>query len=228
MPPTAGAATCSPTGRAAGRAPPSRSASRAPRSPAGSPAARPPPAATASPTTAGESSRTGSTAASGPRWSDRRCRCRPRCRPGSTKATVRGDMGVAVHVPGHCLFGRISGGAHSVWHVPRVLAQPGELGCGAGHAARGEGTRPPHRSRRSGRGPRLGRWVVLGRRGGRRGLGLGRGPAPEQPADALENPGHRPREDAGLALDDVTSHAPMIPRPPQVGETSGNRAGCPA
>lgn len=59
-------------------------------------------------------------------------------------ATVQGDVGVAVHVPGQCLFGRISGGAATVWHVPRVLAQPGELGCGAGHAARGEGTRPPH------------------------------------------------------------------------------------
>jgi hypothetical protein len=59
-------------------------------------------------------------------------------------ATVGGDVGVAVHVPGQCLFGRISGGAATVWRVPRVLAQPGELGCGADHAARGEGTRPPH------------------------------------------------------------------------------------
>ena len=45
-------------------------------------------------------------------------------------ATAQGDVGVAVHVPGQCLFGRISGGAATVWHVPRVLAQPGELGCG--------------------------------------------------------------------------------------------------
>lgn len=59
-------------------------------------------------------------------------------------ATVGTDVGVSVHVPGQCLFGRISGGAASVWRVPRVLAQPGELGCAAGHAAQGDGTRPPH------------------------------------------------------------------------------------
>jgi hypothetical protein len=59
-------------------------------------------------------------------------------------ATVDGDVGVSIHVPGQCLFGRITAGTAAVWRVPDVLAQPGELGCGAGPAAAGQGTRPPH------------------------------------------------------------------------------------
>lgn len=47
-----------------------------------------------------------------------------------------------------CLFGRISGSAaavtHETWIVPRVVAQPGELGCGARFAAIGDGKHPPH------------------------------------------------------------------------------------
>jgi hypothetical protein len=60
--------------------------------------------------------------------------------------TVDGSIGIAVSASGGaCLFGRrLADGRVEVWPVPRVLAQPGELGCGAEFAARGEGTRPPH------------------------------------------------------------------------------------
>ncbi len=46
---------------------------------------------------------------------------------------------------GECVSGRITTeGTVEVWRVPRVVAQPGELGCDAGAAARGNGKESPH------------------------------------------------------------------------------------
>jgi hypothetical protein len=105
-------------------------------------------------------------------------------------ATMDGDVGVSIHVRGRCRPG---------------ASPPGPLPGGDPAA--------PVAPLRGGAG--LGRRVVVvGRGHGRRG-GIGVrvvALATEQPADALEHPGHRPREDAGLALDDVASHVAMIPR----------------
>lgn len=61
-------------------------------------------------------------------------------------AEVDGALGAAVAAGSNgCLFGRrTAAGVVEVWVVPRVLAQPGELGCSAEWAARGAGKEPPH------------------------------------------------------------------------------------
>jgi hypothetical protein len=44
-----------------------------------------------------------------------------------------------------CVAGSVDdAGGVTVWRVPEVVAQPGELGCSASAAARGQGTRDPH------------------------------------------------------------------------------------
>jgi hypothetical protein len=43
-----------------------------------------------------------------------------------------------------CVAASIASNALEIWRVPRVLAQPGELGCSADVAARGAGKHPPH------------------------------------------------------------------------------------
>jgi hypothetical protein len=55
-------------------------------------------------------------------------------------------LGVSVAAPDRtCLLGqRRTSGQLTVWIEPAVLAQPGELGCHAWAAARGEGRQPPH------------------------------------------------------------------------------------
>jgi hypothetical protein len=65
---------------------------------------------------------------------------------GVSTTVVDGNLGVAVSARANgCVFGRRTrDGKVEVWVVPGVLAQPGELGCGAEFAARGEGTQPPH------------------------------------------------------------------------------------
>ena len=55
-----------------------------------------------------------------------------------------GATGVAVGIPGQCVMGRIIQGTAEAWVVPRVLAQPGETGCDAHAAARGEAKNAPH------------------------------------------------------------------------------------
>jgi hypothetical protein len=62
-------------------------------------------------------------------------------------AVVDGNVGVVVGLadPADCVAGRIVDRATvEVWTVPRVLAQPGEGGCGAAAAASGLSRRPPH------------------------------------------------------------------------------------
>jgi hypothetical protein len=61
-----------------------------------------------------------------------------------TGAVVDGVGAVALSADGECVFGRAMPDSVEVWHVPRVVAQPGELGCGADSAARGEGKQSPH------------------------------------------------------------------------------------
>ena len=59
-------------------------------------------------------------------------------------AVENGAIGVGVGIPGQCVMGRIINGRAEVWAVPKVLAQPGELGCDAHAAARGDGKESPH------------------------------------------------------------------------------------
>ncbi len=61
-------------------------------------------------------------------------------------ATHDGVIGIAVgDGDGTCIAGSVGpDGAVEVWTVPRVLAQPGEVGCSAEAAARGLGQRDPH------------------------------------------------------------------------------------
>lgn len=60
-------------------------------------------------------------------------------------AEAEDAVGVAVGAtPGECVMGRrLPSGVVEVWHVPRVLAMPGELGCDAGAAAAGRGQNSP-------------------------------------------------------------------------------------
>jgi hypothetical protein len=57
-----------------------------------------------------------------------------------------GVLGAAVSAGKNgCVLGRrLADGQVEVWVVPRVLAQPGELGCSPETAARGQGKTPPH------------------------------------------------------------------------------------
>jgi hypothetical protein len=62
-------------------------------------------------------------------------------------AVVDGNVGVVVGLadPADCVAGRIVARATvEAWTVPRVLAQPGEGGCGAAAAASGLSQHPPH------------------------------------------------------------------------------------
>jgi hypothetical protein len=62
-------------------------------------------------------------------------------------AVVDGNVGVVVGLAGQgeCVAGRIIDQTTvETWTVPRVLAQPGEGGCGAGLAASGWSQHPPH------------------------------------------------------------------------------------
>jgi hypothetical protein len=62
-------------------------------------------------------------------------------------AVLDGDVGVVVGLADQadCVAGRIVDRATvEVWTVPRVLAQPGEGGCGAAVAASGESQHSPH------------------------------------------------------------------------------------
>lgn len=43
-----------------------------------------------------------------------------------------------------CLSAKLDGASIDIWRVPRVVAQPGELGCSATAAAQGLGTESPH------------------------------------------------------------------------------------
>jgi hypothetical protein len=62
-------------------------------------------------------------------------------------AVVDGNVGVVVGLAGQgrCVAGRIIDQTMvETWTVPRVLAQPGEGGCGADLAASGWSQHPPH------------------------------------------------------------------------------------
>lgn len=60
-------------------------------------------------------------------------------------ATAGGVIGVVIGNGGdQCVAASVDAGTVEVWHIPKVLAQPGELGCSALAAARGEGKRHPH------------------------------------------------------------------------------------
>lgn len=60
-------------------------------------------------------------------------------------ATVDGVIGVAIgNGLDECLSASVDASGAEVWRVPRVVAQPGELGCSASAAARGLGTTSPH------------------------------------------------------------------------------------
>lgn len=57
-----------------------------------------------------------------------------------------GALGIAVGAgPGDCVMGRrLARGQVEVWHVPRVVALPGEIGCDPAAAAAGLAKEPPH------------------------------------------------------------------------------------
>jgi hypothetical protein len=58
---------------------------------------------------------------------------------------VGGNFGVAIgNGIDQCVSAMLSVDVLEIWRVPRVLAQPGELGCSASAAARGEGRQAPH------------------------------------------------------------------------------------
>jgi hypothetical protein len=59
--------------------------------------------------------------------------------------TRDGVIGVAIgNGIDECLSAKLDGASVEVWRVPRVVAQPGELGCSAEAAAQGLGTESPH------------------------------------------------------------------------------------
>lgn len=59
--------------------------------------------------------------------------------------TQDGVIGVAIgNGIDECLSAKIDGAGIEIWRVPRVVAQPGELGCSAEAAAQGLGTESPH------------------------------------------------------------------------------------
>ena len=68
--------------------------------------------------------------------------------PGLTIDTFQDDAAVGVAVgasAGECLMGRrLSDGSVEVWHVPPILAMPGELGCDARAASTGDAQSSPH------------------------------------------------------------------------------------
>jgi hypothetical protein len=60
--------------------------------------------------------------------------------------TVDGIVGAAVQAsPGECVAGRrLADGTVEAWHVPRIVAMPGELGCDADAAVDAGSARSPH------------------------------------------------------------------------------------
>ncbi len=60
-------------------------------------------------------------------------------------ARVAGLLGVSVQAGTDCDFGRrLADGSVEVWYVPKVLSQPGELGCTPEAAVAGLGKSSPH------------------------------------------------------------------------------------
>lgn len=60
-------------------------------------------------------------------------------------ATVDGVIGLAIgDGDDECVFALVTAQTVEVWRVPAVIAQPGELGCGAESAAIGAGREAPH------------------------------------------------------------------------------------
>jgi len=60
--------------------------------------------------------------------------------------TVAGIVAAAVQAsPGECVAGRrLADGTVQAWHVPRIVAMPGELGCDASTAVDAGSARSPH------------------------------------------------------------------------------------
>lgn len=60
-------------------------------------------------------------------------------------ATVGEVIGVAIgNGQDQCISASVTDQSVEVWRVPPVIAQPGELGCSAEAAARGQGKQYPH------------------------------------------------------------------------------------